>query len=382
MKALVVGSGIAGLAAAVALKRANVSVSVYERAAEIRELGAALSVWANGVNALHLLGVKGEVLAASASIRRTVALTESGAVLSRTNLEALGRRHGSESVCIERGELQRILLHAAGPANVHTGKTCTAIRQTVDSAQASFEDGTVAEADFLVAADGIGSTIRTQLHPESRPRPAGYTAWRAMTPGAFAELHDGTALLILGRGCQAGIFPCGSQRVYWFATQKAAANPALSPEARKRWILDKFRRWPTSLPAVVEATSAEAILEHDISDLEPLRRWGAGRITLAGDAIHAITPNLGQGAVLAIEDAVVLGRCVESHGGDIAAALRAYERNRQSRTAWAARESRRAGRLLHAESATGTKLREWLMSSRPGQWHGERLLRRLFEFAG
>lgn len=386
MKALVIGSGIAGLSCAVALRRAKISVLVYERADEIRELGAALSVWTNGVKALERLGLKDEILAASSTIRQVITLTDRGRMLSQTNIEALGQRYGAQSVCIERGVLQGILLRAADPANVHTGKMCTAVRTTTEYAQANFADGSVADGDFLVAADGAASTIRTALHPESRPLPAGYSAWRAMTPGVFAELGDGTALLILGRGCQAGIFPCGPQQVYWFATQNATADPNLTADARKQRILDRLGSWPAPLPAIVEATPASAILEHDIADLDPLNKWGAGRITLAGDAIHAITPNLGQGAVLAIEDAVVLGRCLEaassSRERDVVGALREYERIRQGRTAWVARESRRAGRLLQAENPFGVKLRDWLMSTAVVRRQGQRLLERTFEFQG
>ena len=378
MSAAIVGSGIAGLATAAALKRENVPVVVYERAPEICELGAGLALWTNGVNALEQLGVKDRVMAVSSVVNQVVTMSDDGKVLDRIELGDIGRQHGAECVCVHRGDLQRILMEAAGAERIHTGANCVGVQQDQKHATVCLNDGSRTEADFVVAADGIRSMIRNQLHPRSQLRFAGYSAWRALVPGTFSRGPEGATLVMLGLGSQAGIFQCGPHRVYWFATQNAPANPKLSPEVRKIALLKNFVRWPAPLAEVIETTPAENILENDIFDLRPLKNWGLGRVTFAGDAIHPMTPDLGQGAALALEDAVVLSRCVRN-GTGIEKALREYERSRRARTAWIAIASRRLGLLLQTENTLAVLARRWFLSTHFAHRQGERFLKQLLE---
>ena len=254
------------------------------------------------------------------------------------------------------------------------------VRQRQDCVYASFEDESTAESDFLIAADGIHSTIRSQLRPASQVRFAGYSAWRGLARESFPYLSEATSLLMMGCGCQAGVFPCGRDHVYWFATQNTPANPFVGPGTRKITIQSRFEDWPSPLPEIIEATPAESILENDICDLDLLQNWGVGRITFVGDAIHAVTPDLGQGAALGLEDAVVLGRLIQS-GTGIEEALREYEVVRKQRTAWIARYSRWSGRLLQAENPIAIVLRQWLFSAQLVYRCQEPLFDRLFEFS-
>ena len=379
-KAAIVGAGIAGLATAVALKKEKASCVVYERAPEVREVGAGLAIWANGVNALKQLGVKPEVMAAGSVVDHAITMNHRGKVLDRTDIGALGRRHGAECICVPRGELQRILLEATGAERIHIGANCVRVEPGPERVTTYFDDASCAAADFVVAADGMRSTIRKQLHPDSQPRFAGYRAWRGIVVGAFGGLPPCTTLLILARGCQAGIFPCGSNRVYWFATQNGASNPTQSPEGRKLAVLKAFDGWPAPFPEIIDATAPDNILENDILDLKPLDAWGSGRITFAGDSIHGMTPNLGQGAALALEDAVVLGRCIRN-GQSIDQALRDYENVRRKRAAWIAIASRRVGVLLQNRNPIIVLLLRYSQSTRFAHMQTRRFLNQLFEFA-
>jgi 2-polyprenyl-6-methoxyphenol hydroxylase-like FAD-dependent oxidoreductase len=273
MKAVIIGGGIAGLATAIALKREKTSCVVYERAPELREVGAGLAIWANGVNALRHLGVKAEVMAAASVVDEAITMDHGGNVLARTDIGALARRHGAECICVPRGELQRILYEAAGPEWIHTGADFVRIEERREQVTVYFDNGPSAAADFVVAADGMRSTVRKQLHPDSQPRFAGYLAWRGMARGAFDGLPLRTTILVLGRGCQAGIFPCGSNRVYWFATQNRGSNPKQSPEGRKLAVAKALHGWSAPFPELIDATAPDSILENDILDLEPLDAW-------------------------------------------------------------------------------------------------------------
>jgi 2-polyprenyl-6-methoxyphenol hydroxylase-like FAD-dependent oxidoreductase len=184
----------------------------------------------------------------------------------------------------------------------------------------------------------------------------------------------------LARGCQAGIFPCGSNRVYWFATQNGASNPTQSPDERKLTVLQAFDGWPDPFPEIIGATAPDSLLENDILDLEPLDAWGSGRITFAGDSIHGMTPNLGQGAALALEDAVVQARCIRS-GDSIEHALRKYENGRRKRAAWIAVASRRVGFLLQNQNPIIVLLLRSFQSTRLAHMQTKRFLNHLFEFA-
>ena len=198
--------------------------------------------------------------------------------------------------------------------------------------------------------------------------------------GAFAGLPLRTTILILARGCQAGIFPCGSNRVYWFATQNGASNPTQSPEGRKHAVVKALRGWPAPIPEIIDATAPDNILENDIFDLEPLDAWGTGQITFAGDSIHGMTPNLGQGAALALEDAVVLARCLRN-GDSIEHALRKYENARRKRAAWIAVASRRVGVLLQNRNPIIVLLLRFFQLTRLAHMQTKRFCNQVFEFA-
>jgi 2-polyprenyl-6-methoxyphenol hydroxylase-like FAD-dependent oxidoreductase len=180
------------------------------------------------------------------------------------------------------------------------------------------------------------------------------------------RLEESAGITVLGRGAQFGIFPMTAQRVYWFASVNAPEGARDWPVGRKRELLERFGDWHSPVRAIIEATDEAAILRNDIYDHEPLRRWGEGRVTLLGDAAHPATPNLGQGACQAIEDAVVLARCL-GESPEVAAALRAYESRRRPRTSAITLQSRRMGRMGRWENPLLCWLRDRLIKNFPEQ---------------
>ncbi len=194
---------------------------------------------------------------------------------------------------------------------------------------------------------------------------------------ALSELADGIFLFALGRGAQFGLAPLGQSGTYWFATKNRPPRERSAAEDEKAAVLASFRAWPPPIGEVIEATPAQAILRSDVSDRPPIRRWGAGRVTLLGDAAHPMTPNLGQGACQAIEDAAVLA-CTLRGAGDAAGALRSYEAVRRGRTAMVTRLSFYAGVLFQAERPPACAARDLLIRVTPGplaRWQVGWLLR-------
>ena len=354
MRALIVGAGIGGLAAAVALRRVGIETLVIEQVAEIREVGAGLSLWSNAVNALRELGVEASVLASASVIERNESRTRSGRLIAHNDLAEISRIAGAPCICVHRGVLQRILLDALPPGSVRTHARCSGF----DNSTAVLDSGERIAADILIGADGISSVIRARLHGSEPPRYAGYTCWRGICQDS-GVLADRSALLAIGSGTQFGVWPCGAGQLYWFLTKNA-------PEGTRQTKADAValcRDWAAPAPSIVEATPEEAIVQNDIVDRRPLQWWGRGA-TLLGDAAHAATPNLGQGACQALEDAVVLAHCLGSVR-PIDAALRDYERLRIARTTTIVRDSCAAGESCNPSSrpwnrcVTGSWRHQW-----------------------
>jgi len=204
----IAGAGIGGLAAAVALRRVGVEATIVERAAEIREVGAGLSLWPNAMNALRELGVESKVLAAGSIVERIASQTPDGRPISVTDFSAIHKTAGAPCVCVHRGALQRILLDELQPSVIRTGARCVSFEASLERPALLLESGGRIEADAVVGADGIFSAIRAQLHGNEPPRYAGYTCWRGIYRGNN-PMPDNTPLLAAGGGSQFGVWPCG-----------------------------------------------------------------------------------------------------------------------------------------------------------------------------
>lgn len=355
-KAIIIGGGIGGLAAAIGLRNAGCAVTVFERVAQPREVGAGLSLWANAVKALKLLGLADVINTISTPEVQGGLRTPQGKLLTATSSQALERLLGEPNIVLHRADLHAALLHSLDPGSVHFGKQCTGFQQDATGVTAHFADGDEVRGDVLIGADGLHSVIRTQLHGQQKPVYAGYTAWRSVVNFAPEQLLPGETW---GAGVRFGQVPMSGQRVYWFAAQNAPEG-AHSPDGEKAELLRIFRGWHAPIEALIEASPETAILRNDIYDRPPLRRWGENRVTLLGDAAHPMTPNLGQGACQALEDAVVLARLLRNTN-DVVAALRRYETQRIPRTSVIVQQSRRIGEIGQWQNPVAVRLRELLL---------------------
>lgn len=365
MRAVIIGAGIGGLATAVALRRIGIETLVVERVGSVREVGAGLSIWSNAVSALRELGLEASVMASASVIERNLAQTPAGHRIAQNEFGAISRIAGAPCICIHRAVLQKILLDALPPISVLTGVRCSGF----DNSTAILESGEHIKADVLVGADGISSVIRDGLHGAEAPRYAGYTCWRGILRDN-GVLPGRSALLVIGAGSQFGLWPCGAGQLYWFLTKNAPQGTTQTKSEALALCCD----WAPPVPEVIDGTPEDAILQNDIVDRPPLRWWGRGGVTLLGDAAHASTPNLGQGACQALEDAVVLAHCL-SGTLPLEAALCQYERLRILRTTRIVRNSWQTGKVLQLESPALEFFRNWFM----GTWLGTRLGMRTLE---
>lgn len=349
MKAVIIGGGIAGLASALALTRRGWEVEVLERAPEFTEVGAGLSLWPNALRALDALGV-GEAVRGRAVLQGQVGIRDSaGRWLSRADTADLERRFGPTAM-IHRADLLAILRAAVPDGALHPGTSVTAVRADGTALHSRGES----QADLVVGADGVRSVARRSVWPGApAPRYAGYTSWRIVCPAVpVAEASE-----LWGRGERFGYAPLPDGRVYCFATANApeGADDGGLPELRCR-----FGSWADPVPALLDAAEPGALLHHDLYELPPLTTYTSGSVVLAGDAAHAMTPNLGQGACQALEDAVVLGSVMASGDG-----LDVYDRQRRPRTQMIARRSRQIGVAAQWASPAAVSLRNTAMRLLP-----------------
>jgi 2-polyprenyl-6-methoxyphenol hydroxylase-like FAD-dependent oxidoreductase len=225
---------------------------------------------------------------------------------------------------------------------------------------AGFSNGRQAEGSALIGADGLNSTVRAQILGPSKPIYRDYWACRGVAHVTLPKKYSRTATETWGRGQRFGFEPMVGGHVFWYATANAPQGSLGDQGGWKDDLREKFKQWHSPIPELIEATERETILRHEIVDRQPTRRWGEGRVTLLGDAAHPTTPNLGQGACMAIEDALVLAQCVGKNQ-DVPGRLREYEALRYRRTRFITRESRRVGRIGQVEDDLAVVLRSvWL----------------------
>ncbi|MBV9927986.1 MAG: FAD-dependent monooxygenase [Acidobacteria bacterium] len=374
MRVVIIGGGIGGLALALALRREGFEPLVCERAPALLEVGAAIAVWPNAFRVLERLGLGETLLARAGRIRSVRWLGREGREYNHFSFPETG----APAVALHRADLQGALLRALPPESVHLGKTFAGFVEEGEEVRARFEDGAEVACDVLVGADGLHSRVRAQLLDNGGPAYRGYTIWRGVARLEHETLRAGVASEIYGRGRRFGVGPVGLGRTGWWATANEPEAAAESASEHAPKLLRLFEGWCAPVQELIEATPSESILRNAAYDRPAAARWGEERVTLLGDAVHPMTPNLGQGGCVAVEDAAVLARCLAKYK-DTHVALRVYESRRRTRAAAVAAYSRRYGAFGQWHTPAMVNLRARLLSSVP-ESVGHRVLSLVFDY--
>ncbi|MFJ3583578.1 FAD-dependent monooxygenase [Streptomyces sp. NPDC090127] len=360
-RAVVIGAGIGGLTAAVALHRSGWDVTVLERAAALTPVGAGIGLAPNAQRALDVIGLGDRVRALSAWQGDGGMRAPDGRWLARTSAQAAADRFGGPLVLLHRATLVEILTAALPDGVVRTGAPATVADPGDDARPAVVRtpDGDV-EAELVVGADGIHSAVRGALFP-GHPglRYSGFTTWRVVVPAPdrpFAP-HE-----TWGRGRLWGTQPLKDGRIYAYA-MAAAPEGAHAPDDERAELHRLFGDWHHPVPEILAAVAPDAVLRHDVHHLpDPLPAFHHGRVALLGDAAHAMQPTLGQGGNQAIEDAVVLAHHARP---DLppSRALAAYTADRLPRTTAIVRKAARTGRLTLVSARPAVAVRDALITA-------------------
>ena len=336
---IIIGAGIGGLAAALALQRREFRVVAYERAEEIREIGAGLIVTANARRALRDLGVDAALEAASSCVPVMHTCNyATGAIMKSVQNEQISRQYGMATLQVHRADLHGVLMEAVRANDseaLRPGREFVALEQDAAGVSVTFASGASDRADVVIGADGNASAVRSFLFPGEATRFNGQVAFRALIPDELVPararqlqmvMHPAPKRYLLHYPLRGGsimnLIGCG-QSASW--EEEGWAIPATNDE-----FANAYSDFAPELVSLIRSIPPGALFKWGLRDREPLKTWTVGRVTMLGDAAHPMTPFLGQGACMAVEDALLLGRAFAA-SATVHEALRRYEAARRGR---------------------------------------------------
>ncbi len=373
MTILIIGAGIAGATLGVALGKYGVPFELIERRPAMEVAGAGVMLGPNVMAALGPIGLDEAVAARSAPIETVRLLTASGVTLSTSSYKIAGYRY--PGMGLHRATLQTLLLDAL-PMAPRWGVTATRLEDVEGGVEVSFSDGTRGHYALVVDASGAYSKLRDALNPGFALRYAGYTCWRVVVPGH----HEGGAVECWGQGRRMGAVPIGDEQTYVFLTRNAPPR-APAPFDDLASFRAEWAEFPAMAQALLAKVSDLAQLRHDDLKDGVAPRWWSPHRVLIGDAAHAVTPNMGQGAGLAIEDAACLAALLAERGcGDDA--LAQYEAWRRPRALWIQAQSRRIGQVGQLAHGGLRWLRDGAMRMTPDSIAGAGIKRIITDMPG
>ena len=340
MKVLISGAGIGGLAAARALIADGHEVAVFEQAPELRHGGAAVTLWSNGTGVLNDLGVPLEGVGAPIDVLET--RDHRGKLLVSVDVAQAAAHYGHPHICLPRARLLELLAHGLEAGTINFGRTAKAAEEEANgTVTVTFADGSTANGDLLIAADGRGSAIRDQLWGGDPGQLTGWATWQGISPVPIDITSSHRSVLFVGKPGTCGLMPAGDGLLQWWFDLRW--TPGTPPSARPlAMIREQFGDWAQPIPDVLKSVTDEETGFFPHYRHRVPRTWGSGRITVIGDAAHSMPPTRAQGANQALEDAWALARALRAAASaktPTEEALRVAERSRSSKASVVSRQA-------------------------------------------
>lgn len=377
MKINIIGAGIGGLCTAIALRKNGHEVEIYEAAEVIKPVGAGIIMASNAMQIARRLGFADGIAQAGNVLERFGVSDHEGRPLQIMDIQAIRAKFGEPSVAIHRGQLQQVLLQQLPYTPIHLNKRLQSIQQLEGGkVVAFFEDGSQAEADVLIGADGLRSATRKAIFGEKPLRYSSHTCWRGIIEHQFEHPHQARELWGKTGGKRVAIIQIAPNKVYFYYTEKHKPGFDLPRAELINYLQTQFSEFPPVYAEVIAKAKPAEIFHDDLYDLKPLHKWHHDRVLLLGDAAHATTPNMGQGGCQAIEDAWYLAEYLERYE-NVTEAFAAFEQFRRPKVNFVVNTSFMLGKISNLGGALGHRLRNLVLSATPKKM-AERQLETLF----
>lgn len=355
----IIGGGIGGLTTAIALMQKGIKTRVFERAKRFQPIGAGIILANNAMQVYEKLGLRREIERLGHPITSMNITDKDLNPLSKIRLKSFEKHYGVKSIAIHRGILQQLLVGTLDPKTILLDKELGQIKRE-NGYKLEFLDGTAFEARALIGADGLHSMVRRILFNENKIRSTKQICWRGIANVDLPEHYKAELNEAWGVGNRFGFVQIGPGKTYWYALENwIHTNGSFQVKS------PYFEEFHPLVSTLMEATPVDQIHTDFIYDLKPLKRWTKDGVCLLGDAAHATTPNLGQGACQAIEDAYVLAACLEKYRID--KAFKTYERLRVRKAHLVVNQSWKIGQFAHWENPLAVELRNLILKYTPAK---------------
>lgn len=372
----IVGAGIAGLTTALALKKAGLRSYISESSSSNAQSGAGIVLSINAMNVLEHLGVAGEIENKGRVIKEIIIAAPDGKVLSKNDLHKISKQYGHNSVAIHRKELHNILSNKLPEQTILYNKKC--IQIDMDNNLCLFEDDSSTPFDVLIGCDGVNSNIRKSIGLDTPSRDASQICYRGITNLSHSDYDTGLFSETWGYGKRFGFANIGGNSIYWYATFRKDQYSDIPSSQIKTLLLKEFSDWWEPIPDIISHQDNNKILRNDLYDKKPCKIWNKRNIVLLGDAIHPTTPNMGQGAGMAIESAAILANQLARYQ-ELQAALRHYQALRYPRTKSVTQQSWHIGNMSNLHNKTACYIRNFILQNTP-DWITEKSVKKLMGY--
>jgi len=362
MKVCIAGGGIGGLTAALALQKKGIDSVLYEAKDTLRAAGAGIWMSSNSIKMMDHLGISRQFLNIGIEMKEIVVEDGSGKIISSISMEDVKKKHVYAIHSVKRQSLHELISGHIESKRIVTGKKIKSVKQNNNNIILQFEDGSADECDVLIGADGIRSTVREEVNPGIPLRYSGQTCWYGLSAMTLPEERKNKTTEIWMGKLRFGFTEVNQGQVYFFAVEKSPSGIQFQGD-RSRHLLDMYKSSPSIIKSILSHAKSEDIIKSDLYDIKPFIPLAYGRTVLIGDAGHATTPNLGQGAAQAMEDGVLIAELLSKKSPE--AAVKRFEIMRKKRIKHIVKTSWRMGQIAHGENFLTKNIAQSIMRMTP-----------------